>query len=74
MSLKELKFISASDDKENRLSNFSENVEVHFASRKRIEILAKARNLLLGCDFAIPQVSIPDLVNLSVVCIRYRGY
>lgn len=55
MALKEIMFISASDDKDNRLSNFSENVEVHFASKKKIEILAKARNLLLGCDFAIPR-------------------
>lgn len=67
MALKEHMFISASDDKDNRLSNFSENVEVHFASKKKIEILAKARNLLLGCDFAIPQVSSPVLVNFSVV-------
>ncbi|KAF7826812.1 centromere/kinetochore protein zw10-like protein isoform X1 [Senna tora] len=55
MALKELMFISALDDKDNRLSNFSENVEVHFASKKKIEILGKARNLLQGCDFAIPQ-------------------
>lgn len=66
-ALKEIMFISASDDKDNRLSNFSENVEVHFASKKKIEILAKARNLLLDCDFAIPKVSLPDLVNHSVI-------
>lgn len=52
-------FISA-DDKDNRLSNFAENVEVHFASRKRTEILANARNLLLQSDFTIPQVSFLD--------------
>lgn len=50
-------FISASDNKDDRLSNFAENVEVHFASRKKMEILAKARNLLLQSDFAVPQVS-----------------
>lgn len=49
-------FISASDDKDNRLSDYAENVEVHFASRKRTEILAYARNLLLQSNFTIPQV------------------
>ncbi|KAB1202430.1 hypothetical protein CJ030_MR8G019502 [Morella rubra] len=53
-SLKENMFISASDDKDERLSKFAENVEVHFASRKKTEILANARKLLLQCDFDIP--------------------
>lgn len=51
-------FISASDNKDERLSDFAQNVEVHFASRKKTEILAKARNFLLQCDFALPQVSL----------------
>jgi len=50
-------YISSSDDNDNRLSNFAENVEVHFALKKKTEILAQARNLLLECDFSIPQVS-----------------
>ncbi|KAK7300430.1 hypothetical protein RJT34_11274 [Clitoria ternatea] len=54
-ALKELMYISASDEKDNRLSNFAENVEVHFAYKKKTEIIAKARNLLLECDFSIPQ-------------------
>ncbi|KAG2327775.1 hypothetical protein Bca52824_010503 [Brassica carinata] len=53
-ALKELSFISPSDT-EGRLSKYAENVEVHFASRKKIEILAKARSLLLQCNFTIPQ-------------------
>ncbi|XP_050206120.1 centromere/kinetochore protein zw10 homolog isoform X2 [Mercurialis annua] len=53
--LKDLNFISMSDSTDNKLSNFAENVEVHFASRKKTEILAKTRNLLLQCDFTIPE-------------------
>ncbi|KAG5396545.1 hypothetical protein IGI04_018359 [Brassica rapa subsp. trilocularis] len=53
-ALKELSFIPPSDA-EGRLSKYAENVEVHFASRKKIEILAKARSLLLQCNFTIPQ-------------------
>ncbi|XAR68139.1 hypothetical protein NMG60_11003166 [Bertholletia excelsa] len=54
-ALKEISFINASDVKDERLSNFTDNVEVHFASRKKVEILAKARNLLLQSDFVLPQ-------------------
>ncbi|PON48506.1 RZZ complex, subunit Zw [Parasponia andersonii] len=54
-ALKEMTYISNSDNKDNRLSDYAENVEVHFASRKKTEILANARKLLLQCDFAIPQ-------------------
>ncbi|KAH0889402.1 hypothetical protein HID58_051831 [Brassica napus] len=56
-ALKELSFISPSDS-EGRLSKYAENVEVHFASRKKIEILAKARSLMLQCNFTIPKVSL----------------
>ncbi|KAM5580512.1 centromere/kinetochore protein zw10 [Rosa sericea] len=54
-ALREMKFISVSENKDNQLSSFAENVEVHFASRKKTEILGRARNLLLQCDFAISQ-------------------
>ncbi|XP_057792723.1 centromere/kinetochore protein zw10 homolog [Salvia miltiorrhiza] len=54
-ALKELKFISSSNDKDHKLSNFADNVEVHFASRKKIQILARARNILLQSDFSLPQ-------------------
>ncbi|XP_044466366.1 centromere/kinetochore protein zw10 homolog isoform X1 [Mangifera indica] len=54
-ALKEMMFISPSDNEDERLSNFAQNVEVHFAYRKKTEILTKARNLLLQCDFAIPE-------------------
>lgn len=54
-SLKELMFIASSDGKDERLSKFADNVEVHFASRKKVEILAKARNQLLQSDFRLPE-------------------
>ncbi|KAG6419593.1 hypothetical protein SASPL_121815 [Salvia splendens] len=55
IALKELKFISSSNDKDHMLSSFADNVEVHFASRKKVQILAKARNMLLQSDFSLPQ-------------------
>ncbi|CAH2059704.1 unnamed protein product [Thlaspi arvense] len=75
-ALKELTFVSPSDA-EGRLSKYAENVEVHFASRKKIEILAKARNLLLQCNFTIPQGLAtrnasfnPDVVESSKHIVR----
>ncbi|KAK1439798.1 hypothetical protein QVD17_05619 [Tagetes erecta] len=52
-SLKEVMFISSSKDE--RLTNFTDNVEVHFATRKKVEILATARDLLLHSDFKLPK-------------------
>ncbi|KAI0488668.1 hypothetical protein KFK09_028507 [Dendrobium nobile] len=46
-SLKEMNFISFNNKSEERLSHFIHNVEVHFASKKKNEILAKARKILL---------------------------
>ncbi|KAK6157066.1 hypothetical protein DH2020_011314 [Rehmannia glutinosa] len=57
-ALKELMFISPSDTKDEKLSKFADNVEVHFASRKKVQILSKARNMLLQSNFSLPQDSI----------------
>ncbi|KAL8151014.1 hypothetical protein V2J09_020822, partial [Rumex salicifolius] len=54
-TLKEMKFISASDKNDERLSSFADNVEVHFALRKKIEILGTARKFILQCDYTFPQ-------------------
>jgi centromere/kinetochore protein ZW10 len=70
-ALKELNFVSSSDA-ESRLSKYAEDVEVHFASRKKIEILAKARNLLLQCNFTIPQ-DIAMRNAKHIVCLLFSS-
>lgn len=55
--LKDFMFISESDKNDERLSNFADNVEVHFAVRKKTEMLATARQSILQCDFTVPEVS-----------------
>ncbi|GMP66681.1 hypothetical protein CsSME_00026944 [Camellia sinensis var. sinensis] len=67
-ALKEMMFISASDNKDDRLSNFTDNVEVHFATRKKVEILAKARDLLLQSNFVLPQEH-----TRKVTALKYGG-
>ncbi|XP_011100469.1 centromere/kinetochore protein zw10 homolog isoform X2 [Sesamum indicum] len=57
-ALKQLMFISQSDIKDEKLSKFADNVEVHFAARKKVQILAKARNMLLQSNFSLPQNNI----------------
>ena len=47
-----------SDNKDNKLTDYVKNVEVNFASQKKMEILANAKKLLLQCDFVIPQMSL----------------
>ncbi|GER53973.1 centromere/kinetochore protein [Striga asiatica] len=54
-ALKGLGFISPSDIKDEKLSRFADNVEIHFASRKKVQILSKARNMLLQSNFSLPQ-------------------
>ncbi|KAH6788704.1 centromere/kinetochore protein [Perilla frutescens var. frutescens] len=64
-ALKELKFISPSNNKEHKLSNFADNVEVHFASRKKVQILARARNMLLQSNFSLPQEYITRTLGVN---------
>lgn len=61
-ALEELMFISPSNGKDKRLSEFADNVEVHFASRKKVEILAETRCMLLRAGFSIP----PDLAKVRL--------
>ncbi|XP_051152143.1 centromere/kinetochore protein zw10 homolog [Andrographis paniculata] len=63
--LQELMFIPPSDIKDEKLSKFADNVEVHFASRKKIQILAKARNILLQSSFSLPQDHISRISGVN---------
>ncbi|XP_049934765.1 centromere/kinetochore protein zw10 homolog [Nymphaea colorata] len=54
-SLGDILFIPMTDGQNEKLTRFAQNVEVHFASRKKNEIVAKARKLLLSCDFSLSQ-------------------
>ncbi|KAL6842917.1 hypothetical protein ACP4OV_027230 [Aristida adscensionis] len=51
--LRSMMFIS-SDKRDGKLSQFVDDVEVHFAVRKRNEILVKARNILVQYDYDSP--------------------
>ncbi|OVA14368.1 RZZ complex [Macleaya cordata] len=72
--LKDLMFISKTDSNDEKLSIFVQNVEVHFASRKKKEIMAKARNLLLIYDSAhpseytmkVPTSKVPEVAQNAV--------
>lgn len=45
------------DRKDGKLTQFVDDVEVHFAVQKRSEILVKARNILVQYDYDNPLVS-----------------
>ncbi|XP_073151139.1 centromere/kinetochore protein zw10 homolog [Henckelia pumila] len=64
-ALKVLLFISPSDVKDEKLSKFTNNIEVHFASRKKVQILAKARNMLLQSNFSLSQDYITRISGLN---------
>ncbi|KAL6654132.1 hypothetical protein ACP70R_007597 [Stipagrostis hirtigluma subsp. patula] len=51
--LRSMMFISP-DRKDGKLTQFVDDVEVHFAVRKRNEILVKARNILVQYDYDSP--------------------
>ncbi|KAL4569276.1 hypothetical protein LXL04_024912 [Taraxacum kok-saghyz] len=44
-----------SPGKDERLTDFADNVEIHFEMRKKVEILLAARDLLLHSDFNLPK-------------------
>ncbi|XP_074592298.1 centromere/kinetochore protein zw10 homolog isoform X2 [Curcuma longa] len=76
--LMEMKLIQSTDSNEEKLSQFAHDVEVHFASRKRNEILARSRSLLLQFNYDLFAVSdvgpnssayITDLLFQSDKCI-----
>ena len=67
-SLKGIKFISMTESEEERLSHFTHNVEVHFASKKRLELLAKARNILLQFGHFFFPVSICKYLFFLLFC------
>jgi len=54
--LRSMMFLSP-DRKDGKLTQFVDDVEVHFAVRKRSEILMKARNILVQYDYDNPLVS-----------------
>ena len=55
-TLRSMMFISP-DRKDGKLTQFVDDVEVHFAVRKRNEIMVKARDILVQYDYDNPLVS-----------------
>lgn len=67
-ALKDMMFICASNNKDDKLSDFALNVEVHFASKKKNYILASARRLLVRSDFTSPSENAVELLFQPVSC------
>lgn len=67
--LRSLMFISP-DRKDGKLTQFVDDVEVHFAVRKRSEILVKARNILVKYDYDNPLES--SVRDNSVVDLLFQ--
>ncbi|XP_047090947.1 centromere/kinetochore protein zw10 homolog isoform X1 [Lolium rigidum] len=68
-TLRSMMFISP-DGKDGKLSQFVNDVEVHFAVRKRNEILVKARDILVQYDYENPLAS--DDQGDSVVDLLFQ--
>ncbi|XP_051180850.1 centromere/kinetochore protein zw10 homolog [Lolium perenne] len=68
-TLRSMMFISP-DRKDGKLSQFVNDVEVHFAVRKRNEILVKARDILVQYDYENPLAS--DDQGDSVVDLLFQ--
>ncbi|CAO2149162.1 unnamed protein product, partial [Urochloa humidicola] len=67
------------DRKDGKLTQFVDDVEVHFAVRKRSEILVKARNILVQYDYDSPLESggrgdsVVDLLFLPEKCFTSKS-
>ncbi|CAL4984205.1 unnamed protein product [Urochloa decumbens] len=67
------------DRKDGKLTQFVDDVEVHFAVRKRSEILVKARNILVQYDYDNPlesggrDDSVVDLLFLPEKCFTSKS-
>jgi len=67
-ALTDMMFIFASNSKDDKLSNFASNIEVHFAAKKRNQILARARRLLVRSDFTITLENAVELLFQPATC------
>lgn len=61
---------SSGDNKDRKLSHYVDNVEVHFASKKRNELLVKARSILKDFSYADPPVSLLYCFSDSLIMLQ----